>query len=86
MVSVMVILKRVIDDFLAGRFILGLLAGVKRQTNVFWQLFDVASKPSLWLMRYVSPKLILDLHIPLATVSEDSAFKRPFSFPLAPRT
>ena len=32
------------------------------------------------MMRYVSPKLILDLHIPLATVSEDSAFKRPFSF------
>ena len=47
MFSVMVILKRVIDDFVVGRFILGLLAGVKRQTNVFWQMFDVASKPSL---------------------------------------
>jgi hypothetical protein len=48
---------------------LGLLAGVKRETNVFWQLLDVASKPSLWLTRRVSPKLILDQHIPLAAVS-----------------
>jgi len=55
--------------FVVGRFILGLLAGAKRQTNVFWQLLDVASKPALWVTRRVSPKLILDQHIPLAAVS-----------------
>ena len=67
-----VILKSLIElslMFVVGRFILGLLAGAKRQTNVFWQLLDLASKPSLWLTRRVSPKLILDQHIPLATVS-----------------
>jgi len=67
-----VILKSLIElslMFVVGRFILGLLAGAKRQTNVFWQLLDVASKPSLWLTRRVSPKLILDQHIPLAAVS-----------------
>ena len=67
-----VILKSLIElslMFVVGRFILGLLAGVKRQTNVFWQLLDVASKPSLWLTRRFSPKLILDQHIPLAAVS-----------------
>jgi hypothetical protein len=67
-----VILKSLIElslMFVVGRFILGLLAGVKRETNVFWQLLDVASKPSLWLTRRVSPKLILDQHIPLAAVS-----------------
>ena len=56
-----VILKSLIElslMFVVGRFILGLLAGAKRQTNVFWQLLDVASKPSLWLTRRVSPKLI----------------------------
>jgi len=55
--------------FIVGRFILGLLAGAKRQTNVFWQLLDVASKPALWLTRRVSPRLILDQHIPLAAAS-----------------
>jgi hypothetical protein len=67
-----VILKSLIElslMFVVGRFILGLLAAAKRQTNVFWQLLDVASKPSLWLTRRFSPKLILDQHIPLAAVS-----------------
>ncbi len=55
--------------FIVGRFVLGLLAGPKRDNNVFWQLLDVASKPALWLTRKVSPKLILDQHIPLAAGS-----------------
>lgn len=55
--------------FIIGRFVLGLLAGPKRDHNVFWQLLDVASKPALWLTRKVSPRLILDQHIPLAASS-----------------
>jgi hypothetical protein len=55
--------------FIVGRLLLGLLAGNQRQTNVFWQLLDVASKPVLWLTRRISPKQILDKHIPLAAAS-----------------
>jgi hypothetical protein len=72
MLLTIVILKSLIElslMFIVGRFVLGLLAGAKRQTNVFWQLLDVAAKPSLWLTRKLSPKLILDQHIPLATAS-----------------
>jgi hypothetical protein len=72
MLLTIVILKSLIElslMFIVGRFVLGLLAGVKRQTNVFWQLLDVAAKPSLWITRKLSPKLILDQHIPLATAS-----------------
>jgi hypothetical protein len=72
MLLTIVILKSLIElslMFIVGRFLLGLLAGAKRQTNVFWQLLDVASKPSLWITRKLSPKLILDQHIPLATAS-----------------
>jgi hypothetical protein len=67
-----VILKSLIElslMFIVGRFVLGLLAGAKRQSNVFWQMLDVASKPSLWITRKLSPKLILDQHIPLAAAS-----------------
>jgi hypothetical protein len=67
-----VILKSLIElslMFVIGRFVLGLLAGSKRQTNVFWQMLDVAAKPSLWVTRKLSPKLILDQHIPLAAAS-----------------
>jgi hypothetical protein len=72
MLLLVVILKSLIElslMFIIGRFLLGLLAGAKRSTNVFWQLLDVASKPVLWITRRVSPKLILDQHIPLAAAS-----------------
>jgi hypothetical protein len=72
MLLAVVILKSLIElslMFIVGRFLLGLLAGAKRQTNVFWQLLDVAAKPALWLTRRLSPKLILDRHIPLAAAS-----------------
>ena len=72
MLLAVVIAKSLIElslMFIVGRFLLGLLAGAKRQANVFWQLLDVASKPALWLTRRISPKLILDQHIPLAAAS-----------------
>ena len=55
--------------FIVGRFILGLLAGAKKSTNIFWQLLDIAAKPALYITRKLSPKFILDQHIPLATAS-----------------
>ena len=67
-----VILKSLIElslMFIVGRFLLGLLAGAKKDSNVFWQLLDVAAKPALFITRKLSPKLILDQHIPLAAAS-----------------
>lgn len=72
MLLTVVIAKSLIElslMFIVARFILGLLAGAKRSTNVFWQLLDIAAKPALWITRRVSPKLILDQHIPLAAAS-----------------
>ena len=72
MLLAVVIAKSLIElslMFIVGRFLLGLLAGAKRDQNVFWQLLDVAPKPALWITRKISPKLILDQHIPLATSS-----------------
>jgi len=72
MLFAIVILKSLTElslMFLIGRFLLGFLAGAKRQTNIFWQLLDVASKPALWLTRRITPRQILDRHIPLATAS-----------------
>jgi len=72
MLLAVVIAKSLIElsiMFIIGRFLLGLMAGPNRDNNVFWQLLDVASKPALWITRKISPKLILDRHIPLATSS-----------------
>jgi hypothetical protein len=72
MLLAVVILKSLIElslMFIVGRFILGLLAGAKKSTNIFWQLLDIAAKPALYITRKLSPKFILDQHIPLATAS-----------------
>lgn len=72
MLLAVVIAKSLIElslMFIVARFILGLLAGARRNTNMFWQLLDIAARPALWITRRVSPKLILDKHIPLAAAS-----------------
>lgn len=51
---------------LAGQFLLGLLAGQKRDTNIFYQLLQVMTKPFVKGMRLVTPKVVIDRHIPLA--------------------
>ncbi len=51
---------------LAGQFLLGLLAGAKRDTNFFYQLLQVMTKPFVKGMRLVTPKVVIDRHIPLA--------------------
>ena len=50
---------------LAGQWVLGLLAGRKRDQNLFYQLFQVLTKPLIAGARLVSPKLVLDRHLPL---------------------
>jgi hypothetical protein len=67
MLLAVVILKRVTAlslMFLLGCFVLGLLVGSGRKTNVVRQLLDVEAKPVIRLTRRMSPKLILDRHIP----------------------
>ena len=50
---------------LAGQWVLGLLAGRKREQNLFYQLFQVLTKPLVSGARLISPKAVLDRHLPL---------------------
>jgi hypothetical protein len=55
---------------LAGLFILGqgvlyLLAGRKRENNLFYQLFQVLTRPVYALTRFLTPKFVVDQHIPM---------------------
>ena len=50
---------------LAGQGVLALLAGRRRQQNPFYQLFQVLTKPLIAGARLVSPKVVLDQHVPL---------------------
>jgi uncharacterized protein YggT (Ycf19 family) len=50
---------------LVGRFVLGLLAGDKRETNPFYQLLHIMCKPFLSVARLISPRQVIDRHVPL---------------------
>ena len=51
---------------LAGQFLLGLLAGVKREKNFFYRLLQVLTTPFVKGMRLITPRAVIDRHIPLA--------------------
>ena len=50
---------------LTGQWVLGLLAGAKREQNLFYQLFQVLTRPLIAGARLVSPRVVLDRHLPL---------------------
>ena len=53
---------------LLGQWIVGIFNWGKREQNVIWQLFAVIAKPFTWLVRKLTPRQVLDQHIPLATL------------------
>ncbi|NBQ91776.1 MAG: hypothetical protein EBS47_05740 [Betaproteobacteria bacterium] len=52
---------------LAGRWLLGLLAGQKRDQNLFYQALSMLTSPFTGLVRRITPALVVDRHIPLVT-------------------
>lgn len=49
-----------------GQWVLGLLAGPKRESNLFYQLLAVLTKPVVKVTRLISPRVVLDRHVPMA--------------------
>jgi hypothetical protein len=50
---------------LLGQGLLAFLAGSRRATNPVYQLFQVITRPVIRAVRFMTPKLVLDKHIPL---------------------
>lgn len=66
----LVIIKAVIEIAgmaLLAQFVLGLFAWGRRQENIVYRLFEVVTRPFTRLTRLVTPRFILDQHVPLAT-------------------
>jgi hypothetical protein len=51
--------------FLLGRGLLYLLAGRKRSGNIFYQVLSVVTDPVIRAARWVTPRFVVDAHIPL---------------------
>jgi len=50
--------------FLLGRGLLYLLAGAKRDSNLFYQIMCIVTNPVIRLARLMTPKVVIDAHIP----------------------
>jgi hypothetical protein len=50
---------------LLSQWLLGLLAGAKRETNMFYKLLQVITGPFIKVTRLISPRFVLDRHVPL---------------------
>ncbi len=49
---------------LIGQGLLYVMAGQKRDTNLFYQLIGIINKPWILLARFIAPKQILDRQVP----------------------
>lgn len=52
---------------LLGQGVLFLLAGAKRDSNFFYRLLQVVSKPFTVPMRWLTPRRVEDRHVPIVT-------------------
>jgi len=53
---------------LLGQFLVGIFAWGRRGNNVVYKLFQTVASPFTWLVRKVTPRIVVDTHIPLATL------------------
>ena len=49
---------------LLGQGAVALLAGARRQTNPIYQLFAIVTRPVIRAVRWITPKPIIDRHVP----------------------
>lgn len=50
---------------LVGQGVLALLAGAKRDQNVFYQILQVLTRPFITAARFITPKVVIDRHVPV---------------------
>ena len=50
---------------LAGQWLVGLMAGARRASNPFYRVLEIVGRPFVVLARSVSPRVVLDRHVPL---------------------
>ena len=50
---------------LFGQWVLGLLAGERKSTNLFYQVLEQIGRPFVLLARFITPRFVLERHHPL---------------------
>ena len=64
-VSIFKLLAEIALLALLGQAVLAVLAGQKRDQNLFYQLLQILTRPVVAAARLISPKVVLDRHVPV---------------------
>ncbi|HEV7929062.1 MAG TPA: hypothetical protein VGP12_02900 [Nitrosospira sp.] len=67
LISIMRVLAEVAGFSLIGQGVLAVLAGKLRDTNVVYRLMQTISSPAVRLVRFITPRAIIDRHVPFVT-------------------
>lgn len=65
LVSIIKLLAEIALLALVGQGVLGLLAGAKREQNLFYQLLQILTRPFVFTARLITPKAVIDRHVPI---------------------
>lgn len=65
LVSILKLVAEIALLALAGQWVLGLLAGARRDSNPFYQLLQILTRPFVAGARYITPRIVIDRHVPL---------------------
>ena len=65
LVNVLKLLAEIALLALAGQWVLGLLAGAQRDRNLFYQIFQIVTRPVVTGVRKITPRVVVDQHVPL---------------------
>ena len=64
LVSIFKLLAEISLLALLGQGVLAILAGARREQNLFYQVLQVVTRPLIAGARFITPKVILDRHVP----------------------
>lgn len=67
LVRVLLTLVQVATYALIGQGILAVLSGKYREQNAFYRLLRLVASPAVRAVRFVTPRVILDAHVPWVT-------------------
>ncbi len=65
LISIVKLLAEIALMALLGQAVLGLLAGAKRDQNLFYQMLQIITRPLVTAARWISPKVVIDRHLPI---------------------
>lgn len=67
LISILRVVVEVAGFTLLGQGIVGLFAGRNRERNVVYRMMKTVTDPAVKLVRWITPRFIIDQHVPFVT-------------------